>query len=255
MFKVIIELKFHILCPCCVILLLNILILYLIDADEVVTAEKKFLYIDYTPTTKQLVCVLCGEKVVKREYRRKLFHGNSKTEFCILIEKHLDISICQDLHTDILCRKCLRHVQKLEETIKTLKESYNKTLQNLQQSHGKLNPTTKRQICEEETTSKRALFNSGVTEGQEIYLPLSLSNYSQNESEIEGQNRTENLAKVRNHYISLMFFRSELKKMIKRRINLFSDFNEICKRSEPNSLGWTLCVYILVWFGQMRMCK
>ena len=110
------------------------------DSDVPLTPEKKFLYIDYTPTTKQLVCVLCGDKVVKREYRRKLFHGSTKTEFCHLIERHLDISICQDLHTDILCRKCLRNVQKLEETIKLLKDSYNKTLVKLQHSHGKENP-------------------------------------------------------------------------------------------------------------------
>lgn len=141
---------------------------------ELDTPEKSFTYIEYTPTTKQLVCVLCGNKIDTREYRRKLYHSGGKSEFCLLIEKHLDIIILEDLHTDILCRKCLREIQKIEKIVATLKDSYNKTLESLKKTHGK--QKSKRQLSDDSCVTKRkTLFPEDVcstTANDEDIVPI-----------------------------------------------------------------------------------
>ena len=69
------------------------------------TPTKTSKQIAYTPTTKQTVCVLCGLIISASEYRRRLFHGSTKTDHCLLIEKYLNINVSPVLHTDIVCRK------------------------------------------------------------------------------------------------------------------------------------------------------
>jgi len=81
-------------------------------------------------TTKKILCLICGNRIEKSDYRRKLFHGSSKTEYCFLIEKYLDINVTEETHTDTACRKCVRELQKVDNTVTTFKfeQIWEKTL-------------------------------------------------------------------------------------------------------------------------------
>ena len=109
------------------------------------TPKKFFKVLQLTPKTKKLVCVLCGNRTEVSDYRRKLFHGIRKTEYCLLIEELLGISITEDFHTDTVCRKCLRDLQKADNVIKRLKSIYESTLEKLKKTHGTQSGSFKRQ--------------------------------------------------------------------------------------------------------------
>ena len=79
--------------------------------------------------------------------RRRLFHGSTKTEFCLIIEKCLSINVSQDLHTDIVCRKYIENLGRANTTIVKHKEAYAQTIAKLKHSHGR--ESTKRQSSEE----------------------------------------------------------------------------------------------------------
>ena len=62
-----------------------------------------------TPTTKEYVCIICGENIQNKAYRLKLFHKDEKTtSHCLLLEKHLNVSISNSVSTDHVCRSCIR---------------------------------------------------------------------------------------------------------------------------------------------------
>lgn len=119
------------------------------------TPKKFFRIIKYTPTTKKILCLICGNRIEKSDYRRKLFHGSSKTEYCFLIEKYLDINVTEETHTDTACRKCVRELQKVDNTVTTFKQSYQCTLGKLRETHGCDSISFKRQFAEEGTSASR----------------------------------------------------------------------------------------------------
>ena len=130
------------------------------------TPTKPGKQIVYTPTTKQTVCVLCGLKISVLDYRRRLFHGSRKTDHCLLIEKCLDICVSPELHTDIVCRKCLDNLGRANATIMKHKKAYNETIEKLKISHGR--ETTKRLSTEGESKQfKRKSLFSGTSDTTE----------------------------------------------------------------------------------------
>ena len=144
------------------------------------TPKKSFKVLQLTPQTKKLVCVLCGNRTEVSDYRRKLFHGNQKTEYCLLIEQLLDISITESFHTDTVCRKCLRELQKADGIIKKFNCSYKSTLEKLKQSHGRDSGSFKRQRNDDVgAASRKALFTSeaacvpdaDISQETDIFLP------------------------------------------------------------------------------------
>ena len=77
-------------------------------SSESTTPSKTNTSIQYTPTTKKRLCVLCGKREDKDSYRVKLFKNNEKTSACNLIEQYLAIHISPLLHVDSLCQNCHR---------------------------------------------------------------------------------------------------------------------------------------------------
>ena len=122
------------------------------------TPTKTSTHIAYTPNTKQTLCILCGIKVSTSEYRRRLFHGSTKTEHCYLIEKCLDITVSPELHTDIVCRKCIDNLSRANVTVLKHKQAYNQTIAKLKKTHGR--ETTKRLSSERESKplKRKSLF-------------------------------------------------------------------------------------------------
>ncbi|XP_063404255.1 uncharacterized protein LOC134687728 [Mytilus trossulus] len=125
------------------------------------TPKKFFRFIKFTPTTKKTLCVICGNRIEKSDYRRKLFHGSIKSEYCILIEKYLEINITEETHADTACRKCVRELQKIDSVFTTFKSSYQNTLAKLRETHGHNSVSFKRQFSEDGSAtvnSRKSLF-------------------------------------------------------------------------------------------------
>lgn len=101
------------------------------------TPVKTITRLQLTPTTKQYVCIICGENILNKNYRLKLFHKDAKTSHCHLLEKHLNVSVSQSASTDHVCRCCIRKLSSLENKVSELKEKYSVTLERLQASYGK----------------------------------------------------------------------------------------------------------------------
>ena len=139
------------------------------------TPKKSFKVLQLTPKTKKLVCILCGNRTEVSDYRRKLFHSNLKTEYCLLIEQLLDVSITESYHTDTICRKWLRDLQKADGIIKKLKASY---IDKLKESHGRESGSFKRHL-NNDVASCKALFSSeaaaapdaDISRSSGIFLP------------------------------------------------------------------------------------
>ena len=116
------------------------------------TPTKSSKTIEYTPTTKQIVCILCGKGVTTNEYRRKLFHGQQKTDACLLVEKYIGIDVSSHLHTDTVCRNCLISLKSVDKIVTKLQSSYDSTIEGLKVSHGR--STNKRGSSASTDTSK-----------------------------------------------------------------------------------------------------
>ncbi|XP_062571098.1 uncharacterized protein LOC134233123 [Saccostrea cucullata] len=163
------------------------------------TPRKFFSFIKYTPRTKKFICLLCGNKTEDSNLRRKLFQGSSKTEYCVLIEKYLHIDINPDTHTDTVCRKCAREINKVNETVLKLKSNYERTISSLLESHGQ--ETSKRLASLEPETSvkKRNLFPGECQTGSEdidqYFQPFSeTDDYKENKD--SSQNRDAKLVQL-----------------------------------------------------------
>lgn len=86
-----------------------------------------------------------------------------KTEHCLLIEKYLDINVSPDLHTDIVCRKCIHSLSRANATILQHRQAYDQTIHKLKQSHGR--DTTKRLSSEKSSKEfKRKSLFAGKSE-------------------------------------------------------------------------------------------
>ena len=114
-----------------------------------------------TPSTKEYICIICGESIPKTEYRLRLFRKDKKTSHCLLLEKHLKVSVSQSVCTDHVCRACVRKLTNLENKVSQLKEKCDATSERLQVSHGKT--TQKRMLTDQGPRSKKTLFSSEPT--------------------------------------------------------------------------------------------
>ena len=64
------------------------------------TPVKTITRLQLTPTTKQHICIICGQNIINKNYRLKLFHKNEKTSHCHLLEKHSNVLVSQSGSTD-----------------------------------------------------------------------------------------------------------------------------------------------------------
>ena len=55
------------------------------DKDTSKTPVKTFTRIHLTPSTKEYLCIVCGDNIENNNYRLKLFQKDVKTSHCILI--------------------------------------------------------------------------------------------------------------------------------------------------------------------------
>ena len=117
---------------------------------------------DETPTTKQFMCILCGEVKHNRKDRHKLESAKgTETDLFILIERLIGIKISPDGHSDMRCRTCALRLQKINRSLEEIKETYTSTQQQLEETHGHS------LSCDKTWSSKRkALFS--VADNQEI---------------------------------------------------------------------------------------
>ena len=92
------------------------------------TPVKTITRLRLTPTTKQYVCIICGENVHSKNYRLKLFRKDVKTSHCHLLEKHLNVLVSQSTSTDHVCRSCTRKLRSIENKVLELKEKNNATI-------------------------------------------------------------------------------------------------------------------------------
>ena len=104
------------------------------------------------------IIVLHGIKHSKLE-RLRLFHKDSKTSHCDLIEKHLQIKILSSAsYVDHVCRNCIRKLVTIENNVSKLVHTINATREILETTHGK--QSKKRMFSDSEPTSKRPLFST-----------------------------------------------------------------------------------------------
>ena len=123
---------------------------------EFKTPTKVDFKIKLTPTTKQTVCILCGERNPKD--KRYLVHKGVKSEQYLLIEKLLHITITEDEHSDIVCRNCQRSFATIDKHLSQFKAVYEEARNKLKLTHG--HRITKRLASDNAGgSSKKALFN------------------------------------------------------------------------------------------------
>lgn len=124
--------------------------------SEFKTPTKVNIKIKLTPTTKQTVCILCGDRNPKE--KRLLVYKGVKSEQYLLIEKLLQIRITEDEHSDIVCRNCQRRLTTIDKHLSQFKIVYEEARNKLKLTHG--HRTTKRLSSSDNTGSskRKALF-------------------------------------------------------------------------------------------------
>ena len=129
------------------------------------TPTKETIVIKLTPTTKQFMCILCGEVKHNRKDRHKLESAKgTETDLFILIERLIGIKISPDGHSGMCCRTCALRLQTINRSLEKFKETYTSTQQRLEETHG--HKVTKRLSSDRTGPSKRkALFS--VADNQE----------------------------------------------------------------------------------------
>ena len=126
---------------------------------EFKTPTKAITRIQLTPSSKKTICVIRSIQIENTNFRLRLFHKDTKSSHCVLIEKNLQVEIINSAsYADNVCRNCIRKVVNIENKVSKLKETFNTTRDNLEKSHGK--ETKKRMSQENEPFSKRPLFSS-----------------------------------------------------------------------------------------------
>ena len=126
------------------------------DRDKTVTPVKTFTRIHLTPSTKEFLCIVCGEKIENAQYRLRLLNKDVKTSHCLLLEKLMNITVPTTHFTDHICRACARKLSYVENKLNELKDMFRSTQQKLESSHGKT--SKKRLLNQSEAGSKKTLF-------------------------------------------------------------------------------------------------
>ena len=96
------------------------------------TPTKELSRVHLTPTSKRILCVICG-KQSKNKYERLLFFNKgAKTSNCALIEKHLRVEILSSVsYFDHVCRNCIRKLVTIENSVLKLVSTFNETRESL----------------------------------------------------------------------------------------------------------------------------
>jgi hypothetical protein len=121
----------------------------------VVTPSKSSTTVNISPTTKWFYCMVCCEHISRADYRRKLFKGDQKTNSCLLLEKTLciDVDITDSARTNIVCRTCVRELQRCDDIICKKQKEFGHTTEFLKVKYER--ETTKRQINDTSSLSKK----------------------------------------------------------------------------------------------------
>ena len=106
-------------------------------AKQSETPSKTSVSIHYTPSTKKSLCIICGKREEKSQYKTKLYKDNKKTGACDLIETYLGIQVSPLLHVDSLCQNCHRGLLTLQNKVRTFQARYQNTIETLRKTHGK----------------------------------------------------------------------------------------------------------------------
>ena len=123
------------------------------------TPTKVLSRVHLTPTSKRILCVICGKQCKNKYDRLLLFNKDSKTSHCVLIEKHLHVEILSSVsYADHVCRSCIKKSVTIENNLSKLVHTFNATRESLETSHGK--QSKKRMCSDSEPTSKRPLFST-----------------------------------------------------------------------------------------------
>ena len=139
------------------------------------TPKKTQIHIQLTPSTKQFMCIVCGEKKNDKKDRQKIIKGSTRTDLYDLIEKLLQIHITQEGHSDICCRSCVGRCMTVEKSLSKFKGSYESTREKLLRTHG--HTTVKRAVTESGGQRKRkALFVDTTSKSTEETEPVPINN-------------------------------------------------------------------------------
>ena len=127
------------------------------------TSVKETITIKLTPTSKQFMCILCGEMKQNRKDRQKLQHDGTENDLYCLIEKLMGINITVEGHSGMCCRNCALRLKTIDKSLQKFKETYDAVRKRLEVSHG--HKSVKRMPTEHRDSSKRkALFAPGEHE-------------------------------------------------------------------------------------------
>ncbi|XP_045215225.2 uncharacterized protein LOC123565422 [Mercenaria mercenaria] len=123
------------------------------------TPTKESVMVKLTPTSKKFKCILCGEMKENRKERQRLFHGEEKTDLWYIIERLLGINISEDDHSEICCRNCAKKLYNTDKSLRMTKETYDKSRNELIQSHG-VKKFKRLSMDSSHNTKRKALFST-----------------------------------------------------------------------------------------------
>ena len=124
------------------------------DKNTSNTPVKTLTRIHLISSTKECLCIVCGDNIENSNYRVKLFHKDAKTSHCVLIEKYLSVFITKDEFTSHVCQTCFRKFVTVEKKVCALKEKFDATLQKLKSTHER--QSQKRLMTNPDSTSKNS---------------------------------------------------------------------------------------------------
>ena len=90
------------------------------DQDQIKSSTKLRL----TSKIKEYLCIVCCENIKNWNYRLKLFHKDAKTDQCLLLEKHLQITVTRTGFTVHICRACFRKLAHVDRKVSELKDKF-----------------------------------------------------------------------------------------------------------------------------------
>ena len=111
------------------------------------------------PTSKRMLCVICGKQCKNKYERLLLFSKGSKTSHCKLIEKQLRVEVLSSVsYADHVCRSCIRKLATVENNLSKIVHTFNATRESLETTHRK---QSKSRMClDSEPTSERPLLST-----------------------------------------------------------------------------------------------
>lgn len=83
-----------------------------------ITPTDKTVIPELDLATRLTICVLCVAFIPTKDDRRLIWkYVDIKSENALFVEKFLDFTFMRSVHTEIICRTCLRKLTRLEQKI------------------------------------------------------------------------------------------------------------------------------------------